>query len=62
MSDQDIVQPDHTGADKDSTAQPIRIILADDHRVVRSGLQLLLDSEQDFEVVAEASNIEDARR
>ena len=29
---------------------------------MRSGLRMLLDSESDFEVVAEASNIEDARR
>jgi two-component system, NarL family, response regulator NreC len=62
MSDHDVAQPDGTGPDKDSTAQAIRIILADDHGVVRSGLRLLLDSEQDFEVVAEAANIEDARR
>ena len=40
----------------------IRIILADDHAVVRSGLRLLLDSEPDFQVVAEAGNIDDARR
>ena len=40
----------------------IRIVLADDHAVVRSGLRLLLDSEQDFEVVAEASDIDSARR
>ncbi len=33
-------------------AGPIRIVLADDHTVVRRGLELLLDSEQDFEVVA----------
>jgi two-component system, NarL family, response regulator NreC len=40
----------------------ITIVLADDHAVVRSGLRMLLDSESDFEVVAEASDIEDARR
>jgi two-component system response regulator NreC len=40
----------------------IRIALADDHAVVRSGLRMLLDSETDLEVVAEAGNIEDARR
>jgi two-component system response regulator NreC len=45
--------------DQDST---IKLVLADDHAVVRSGLRMLLDSESDFEVVAEASNIEDARR
>jgi two-component system, NarL family, response regulator NreC len=48
-------------AEADST-DPIRLILADDHAVVRSGLRMLLDRESDFEVVAEASNIEDARR
>jgi two-component system response regulator NreC len=40
----------------------IRIVLADDHGVVRSGLRLLLDAEQGFEVVAEASNVDGARR
>jgi len=40
----------------------IRIVLADDHTVVRSGLRMLLDSESDFEVVAEAGDVESARR
>jgi two-component system response regulator NreC len=40
----------------------IRIVLADDHAVVRSGLKLLLESESDFEVVAEAGDIESAKR
>jgi two-component system response regulator NreC len=44
------------------STEPIRLVLADDHAVVRSGLRMLLDSESEFEVVAEASNIEDARR
>src|SRR5271167_1810844 len=39
-----------------------RIVLADDHAVVRSGLRMLLDSEPDFEVVAEAGDVEGARR
>ena len=41
---------------------PIRIVLADDHAVVRSGLKLVLDNEPGFEVVAEASDVEGARR
>jgi two-component system response regulator NreC len=41
---------------------PIRIVLADDHAVVRAGLRLLLDNESDFEVVAEASDVDSARR
>ena len=34
----------------------IRILLADDHTVVRKGLRLLLESHPDFKVIAEASN------
>lgn len=37
-------------------------MLADDHEVVRTGLRMLLDSQPDFEVVAEASDAEGARR
>ena len=47
---------------RETSAEPIRLVLADDHAVVRSGLRMLLDSEADFEVVAEASDIEAARR
>jgi two-component system, NarL family, response regulator NreC len=36
----------------------IRVIVADDHPVVRSGLRLLLDFEDDIEVVAEAGDID----
>jgi two-component system response regulator NreC len=40
----------------------LKIVLADDHQVVRGGLRLLLESEPDFEVVAEAGEIASARR
>ena len=40
----------------------IRIVVADDHLVVRTGLRLLLDAEQDFEVVAEAGDVGSATR
>ncbi len=40
----------------------IRIVLADDHAVVRRGLRLLLDREPDFEVVAETGDVDGARR
>ncbi|WP_340540364.1 response regulator transcription factor [Nocardioides sp. GXZ039] len=38
----------------------IRILIADDHPVVRAGLRALLDSEPDLEVVGEASSAEHA--
>ena len=40
----------------------IRIVLADDHQVVRLGLRLVLDGERDLEVVAEAGDIAEARQ
>ena len=40
----------------------IRIVLADDHAVVRSALRMLLDAEPGIEVVAEAGDVEDAIR
>jgi two-component system, NarL family, response regulator NreC len=41
---------------------PVRIVLADDHAVVRAGLRLLLDAEDGLEVVAEAGDVDGARR
>jgi len=41
---------------------PIRIVLADDHGVVRAGLRLLLDAAPEFEVVTEASDVDGALR
>ncbi len=35
---------------------PIRILLADDHTIIRSGLRLLLEKEADWKVVAEAGD------
>jgi len=50
-------------SDRDQQAEaPIRIVLADDHSVVRSGLRMLLDNEPGFEVVAEAADVDSARR
>ena len=41
---------------------PIRIVLADDHPVVRRGLRMLLDDEGDFDVSANAFLHESRRR
>ncbi len=38
----------------------IRVVVVDDHAVVRSGIKLLLDSHEDIEVVGEAGNAKDA--
>lgn len=46
----------------ESPPAAIRIVLADDHAVVRSGLRLLLEAEAGFEVVAEAGDVDSARR
>jgi two-component system response regulator NreC len=46
----------------DSAELTIRIVIADDHAIVRRGLRMLLDGEADFEVVAEAGTAEEARR
>ena len=40
----------------------LTVVLADDHPVVRSGLRMLLEAEQDIEVVAEAGDVDAARR
>jgi two-component system response regulator NreC len=55
VGDQDLTAVPHPG-------EAIRIILADDHRVVRSGLRLLLERDGEFEVVAEADDVDSARR
>ena len=34
----------------------MRVLIADDHGIVRSGLRMLLERQQDIEVVAEASD------
>jgi len=41
-------------------APPIRILITDDHAVLRSGLRLLLDREDDLETVGEATTAEEA--
>lgn len=39
-----------------STPRPLRIIVADDHFIVRSGLIAMIDSEPDMKVVAQATD------
>jgi two-component system response regulator NreC len=62
MSDEQASSTDGAADGEAASASSIRIVLADDHAVVRSGLRMLLDNEQGFEVVAEASDVDSARR
>ena len=41
-------------------SSPIRILIVDDHAMVRSGLRLLLEEQEDFSVVAEAGDVDGA--
>ena len=50
---------DSTDASPDTA---IRVVIADDHAVVRRGLRQVLGAEDDLEVVAEAASLTDARR
>jgi two-component system response regulator NreC len=43
-----------------SEQSPIRILIVDDHAVLRAGLRMLLDAESDMEVVEEAGGGEEA--
>ena len=38
----------------------IRLLLVDDHAVVRTGLRMMLEGEKDMEIVGEAENASDA--
>lgn len=38
----------------------LRVILADDHSILRRGLRAILEAEPDLEVIGEASNVQDA--
>jgi two-component system response regulator NreC len=45
-------------ADRDKTT----VVIADDHTVVRQGLRMLIDNDDDLQVVAEAGTVPDAER
>lgn len=49
------------GLDGGAPSQPVRIVLAEDHQVVRRGLQLVLESEPGLTVVAQAGANASAR-
>jgi two-component system response regulator NreC len=50
--------PEHIGSKLDQ----ITIVIADDHAIVRRGLRVLLDAQENFDVVAEAGDVASAIR
>jgi NarL family two-component system response regulator YdfI len=42
--------------------QPIRILVADDHLIIRQGLRLILETEDEFELIGEAADGAEALR
>ncbi|TCB96063.1 response regulator transcription factor [Micromonospora zingiberis] len=52
--------PDHPGDHTHRPDRPIRVLLADDHHLVRTGFRVILEIEDDIEVVGEAANGERA--
>ncbi|HEX2103832.1 MAG TPA: protein kinase [Solirubrobacteraceae bacterium] len=49
-------------ADVTDVSEPVSIVIADDHAMVRHGLRMLLDAEPDLRVVAEAGDVDAALR
>ena len=56
------MQPAASPPANEITTDEIRIVLADDHVVVRNALRMLLDAEPGLEVVAEAGDVDGAIR
>ena len=54
----EMTAPPKATADSDA----VTLVVADDHRVVRTGLRLLLEAEPGLDVVAEADDVASARR
>lgn len=47
---------------EDSNPQPCRVVIVDDHPIVRAGLAALIDAETDLEVCGQAEDAPEARR
>ena len=50
------------GSESTAPADPITVVLADDHELVREGIRMVLEAEADIEVVAQAGDAETAAR
>jgi two-component system response regulator NreC len=56
-----IVNADGMGASA-GAGQKITVVLADDHQIVRDGIRMVLDAEEDIEVISEVGDAEAAAR
>lgn len=52
--------PPESQQDKGPARGPVRIVIADDHSLVRNGLRRILEQETDFKVIGEASDGDEA--
>ncbi|HTT29543.1 MAG TPA: response regulator transcription factor [Solirubrobacteraceae bacterium] len=57
-----LAQPLRSPAQIDQTSAPLKLVVADDHHVVRRALRLWLESEKNVEVIAEAGDVPTAIR
>jgi DNA-binding NarL/FixJ family response regulator len=48
--------PDEPACGGEPAAEPIRVLVADDHALFRRGLQMVLETEADIEVIGEAAD------
>jgi two-component system, NarL family, response regulator NreC len=46
------------GGESSQAAEVITVVIADDHRIVRDGLKLILDEQLDIDVVAEGGDVD----
>src|SRR5262245_34766551 len=60
MSDPAASQATGRYGGKETSARPLRLLVVDDHEVVRHGLAALLSRRDTFQVVAEAGSVEEA--
>jgi two-component system, NarL family, response regulator DevR len=60
MSDAPGIRGSSKPAGGGSSARPLRLLVVDDHEVVRQGLAALLGRREGFQVVAEAGSVEEA--
>jgi DNA-binding NarL/FixJ family response regulator len=56
----DSTETGDVASDAPERPEPIRTLIVDDHALFRRGLEMVLDSEQDIELVGEASDGEEA--